>query len=90
MTITTVGYGDRFPVTLAGRITAAFVMFAGVGIIGSLASILASVLVPCRETEEEPEEVPATGTVRDELAEIRAELSALRRSLSVGGEPPGS
>ena len=90
VTITTVGYGDFFPVTTAGRITGAFVMFAGVGIIGALASILASVLVPAPKTEEEPEEVPATGTVRDELVEIKAELSALRRSLSIGGEPPGS
>ena len=46
VTITTVGYGDFFPVTTAGRVTGAFVMFAGVGIIGALASILASVLVP--------------------------------------------
>ena len=46
VTITTVGYGDFYPVTPGGRLTAVFVMFAGVGIIGSLASILASVLVP--------------------------------------------
>jgi voltage-gated potassium channel len=90
VTITTVGYGDFFPVTTAGRITGAFVMFAGVGIIGALASILASVLVPSPKSEEDPEEVPATGTMREELVEIKAELSALRRSLSIGGEPPGS
>lgn len=90
VTITTVGYGDFYPVTTAGRITGAFVMFAGVGIIGALASILASVLVPSPKTEEESEEAPATGTVSDELVEIRAELSALRRSLSIGGEPPRS
>jgi voltage-gated potassium channel len=45
VTITTVGYGDFYPVTTLGRFTAAFVMFSGVGIIGALASILASVLV---------------------------------------------
>ena len=45
VTITTVGYGDRFPVTTGGRITGVFVMLAGVGIIGALASILASILV---------------------------------------------
>jgi voltage-gated potassium channel len=89
VTITTVGYGDYFPVTGAGRITGAFVMFAGVGIIGALASILASILVPTAKTEEELEDAPATGAVRDELVEIKAELAALRRSLSIGGEPPG-
>lgn len=50
VTITTVGYGDKFPVTPGGRITAMFVMFAGVGIIGALASILASILVPQPKT----------------------------------------
>ena len=55
VTITTVGYGDFFPVTTLGRATGVFVMFAGVGIIGALASILASLLVspaPAKEPEE--------------------------------------
>lgn len=46
VTITTVGYGDRYPITTGGRITAAFVMFAGVGIIAALASLLTSVIIP--------------------------------------------
>lgn len=55
VTITTVGYGDFFPVTTLGRATGLFVMLAGVGIIGALASILASLLVapaPAQEPEE--------------------------------------
>ena len=38
VTITTVGYGDFYPVTVWGRITAMFIMLMGVGIIGALAS----------------------------------------------------
>jgi voltage-gated potassium channel len=57
VTVTTVGYGDRYPVTMLGRATAFAVMLAGVGIIGALASILASVLVTSApdstETDEE-------------------------------------
>jgi voltage-gated potassium channel len=44
VTITTVGYGDHYPVTLGGRLTALFVMLMGIGIIGVLASILSSFL----------------------------------------------
>jgi voltage-gated potassium channel len=59
VTITTVGYGDYYPVTTLGRLTAVFVMFSGIGIIGALASILASLLVaPPSSPEPEPE--PAT------------------------------
>ena len=33
VTITTVGYGDYYPVTTVGRIIAVFIMFSGIGII---------------------------------------------------------
>ena len=69
VTITTVGYGDFYPVTIGGRITAMFIMFMGVGIIGALASILASLLVggsaPAEE-EETPAAAPAP-SVEEEL-----------------------
>jgi voltage-gated potassium channel len=61
VTLTTVGYGDRFPVTFLGRLTGVSVMLAGVGIIGALASILASVLVP---PPKEPAAEPAAADAR--------------------------
>ena len=85
VTITTVGYGDAYPVTALGRLVAVFVMLAGVGIIGSLASILASLLVPQSEPEEQGSELgSAPATMADELASIRAELAAIRQALSDG------
>ena len=89
VTITTVGYGDRYPVTLGGRLTAVFVMFSGVGIIGALASILASFLIPQPKKPEEPaepqpgENPPAVSgpAVEHELAAVKTELAALRQLL---------
>jgi voltage-gated potassium channel len=42
VTITTVGYGDKFPVTTEGRIIAALLMTAGVGLFGTFTALLAS------------------------------------------------
>jgi len=44
-TITTVGYGDRFPVTPIGRAIGAAVMILGIGLFGLLAASLASLLI---------------------------------------------
>ncbi|HEY7132313.1 MAG TPA: ion transporter [Candidatus Limnocylindrales bacterium] len=65
VTITTVGYGDFFPVTPLGRATGFFVMIAGVGIIGALASILASLLVssPSADTSEDVEDASRTAAI---------------------------
>jgi voltage-gated potassium channel len=42
VTITTVGYGDKFPVTTEGRIIAAVLMTAGVGLFGTFTAYVAS------------------------------------------------
>ena len=89
VTITTVGYGDFYPVTTLGRMIGVLVMFAGVGIIGALASILASLLVPPPKTEETevaaPSAEPNQGTeaILGELAQLRTEVASLRTALGV-------
>jgi voltage-gated potassium channel len=40
VTITTIGYGDYYPVTTFGRIIAVVVMFSGIGIVVALVSML--------------------------------------------------
>jgi voltage-gated potassium channel len=93
VTITTVGYGDKFPVTMIGRGTAIFVMLAGVGIIGALASILASLLVPDAPPEQADGELSSAAgaspapDVAQELALLRAEISELRTAIAA--RPPG-
>jgi voltage-gated potassium channel len=94
VTITTVGYGDTFPVTFGGRVTGFTVMVAGVGIIGALASILASLLVPSPPEEGAAGAAgtatsPAAGSagpdpVLAELGQLRAEIALLRADLDRG------
>ena len=81
VTITTVGYGDYYPITIGGRITGIFIMITGVGIIGALASLMASLLIGESHStaEEEAVEEERESALEKELTAIRAELSALRQ-----------
>jgi voltage-gated potassium channel len=87
VTITTVGYGDFYPVTAAGRITASFIMFMGVGIIGALASILASMLVGSSASPEEEaaEAAEPMLSVQEELKSVKEELAVVRQMLEKMG-----
>lgn len=44
-TITTVGYGDKYPVTTEGRIIAMVLMTVGVGLFGTFTAYVASFFV---------------------------------------------
>jgi voltage-gated potassium channel len=51
-TITTVGYGDRYPVTTEGRIIAMALMTVGIGLFGTFAGLIASWFVEEKQQEE--------------------------------------
>ena len=53
VTITTVGYGDKYPVTTEGRLIAAVLMTVGVGLFGTFTGFLASWFVAERKKSEE-------------------------------------
>jgi voltage-gated potassium channel len=75
VTITTVGYGDRFPVTNWGRIVGVVVMTAGVGLFGTLSGYLAQTfLSPSKHKEEEPQ--TNRGEPKQQLEEIMRQLQA--------------
>lgn len=70
VTLTTVGYGDRVPVTTEGRMVAVVLMIAGVGLFGTLSGFLATwFLAPARQEQG------------SELAMLRQEIRLLRESI---------
>ncbi|CRK60463.1 Potassium voltage-gated channel subfamily KQT; possible potassium channel, VIC family [Alloactinosynnema sp. L-07] len=76
-TITTVGYGDRFPVTTEGRLVAAALMIGGIALLGVVTGLIASwFLERIVGAEESIEE-----TTRTEVRALRAELAELREEL---------
>lgn len=53
VTVTTVGYGDRFPVTTAGRVIGAVLMTVGVGLFGTFTGFVASWFVESNKEDSE-------------------------------------
>lgn len=54
VTLTTVGYGDVYPVTPMGRLFTGLVMIVGLGVVAGLTGVIASALTHVREDEDEP------------------------------------
>ncbi|MFA5206935.1 MAG: ion transporter [Lentisphaeria bacterium] len=71
-TITTVGYGDRYPVTTLGRIIAVVLMTAGVGLFGTFTAYVASFFLQQNQEKEAKQETLV-------LAELRAIKERLGR-----------
>ncbi len=63
-TVTTVGYGDTYPVTGEGRGVGVFLMLVGIGVFGTLTASVAAFFVASAERE-------STVTIDDLMAEIR-------------------
>ncbi|WP_390896911.1 ion transporter [Rubinisphaera margarita] len=55
-TLTTVGYGDIYPITLGGRIFTFFVLLVGLGIVAVPTGLISSALIEARRLEEKEEE----------------------------------
>ena len=75
VTITTVGYGDRFPTTTVGRIVGILVMTTGVAVFATFAGLISSKLLTSPAKEEESSEQPLAG--EDQAARYLAELKHL-------------
>lgn len=81
-TLTTVGYGDRYPVTSEGRGVAVVLMLAGVALVGVLAGLSASWFMS-----------PVAQRRQNDIQELRAAVDALRERLErqgAGGDGIGA
>lgn len=85
VTMTTVGYGDKYPLTTEGRIVACILMVAGAGMFATLTGFIASMFV-------HPDEKTAETEVQQLAREVRAlseKIDALNAAQSAEREVLG-
>jgi hypothetical protein len=75
VTISTVGYGDRFPVTTHGRVLGTLIIVIGVGIFGTFTGFLANLFL-------EPSTKPTTVDPASPDAEARAKVAQLKELMA--------
>jgi len=90
VTVTTVGYGDRFPVSEGGRVVAVVLMLVGIGLIGVLTATVASVFIK-EHTDANREEIKKghvdlgqqLSVISDRLADVERRLGATSAEVAV-------
>ncbi|MDI3212277.1 ion transporter [Arthrobacter sp. AL12] len=88
VTISTVGYGDLYPVTEAGRLIGTGIIIVGVGIFGTFTGYLANFfLSPKKKSSAPPANEAGSGTatvagLRRSLEESEAKLAEIRKLLA--------
>lgn len=80
VTIATVGYGDYFPTTGAGRVVGVFMMIVGVAVFTSLSSFLAQWFLRQRSTQPSPQtgqedKQPASGASQQPAATTNSSVT---------------
>ena len=80
-TVTTVGYGDRYPITTEGRMVAVALMVGGIALFGTLSAYLAAWFIGSEVDDSSEKELAA---LKVEIASLRA-LIERQSSAKPGG-----
>lgn len=77
VTISTVGYGDHYPISPGGRTVAVFLIIAGVGLFGMISGLVTSFI----STPEKNIKRQLISENRDQLTQVLAQQAAILRRL---------
>ena len=77
-TMTTVGYGDKFPLSSEGRLIAALLMMAAVGLVGTFSGFVAAWFL--ESPKRQSAELEAIQRLAQEVNELREQVRYLGRS----------
>jgi voltage-gated potassium channel len=81
VTVTTVGYGDKYPVSAGGRLVATVLMLVGIGLIGVLTATVASVFMKEHTDSAKEEYRKGHADLGQQLAVIRDRLGDVEHRL---------
>jgi voltage-gated potassium channel len=73
-TVTTVGYGDMYPVTTKGRFLAALLMLVGIALFGSISAYITSKFILPKEARDHENELREIRALHKEVKELRQTL----------------
>jgi voltage-gated potassium channel len=71
-TVTTVGYGDLYPVTVQGRLIGMALMFVGIGFLSLLTAAVASRFVREERSDEHEEMMETLRQIQADVAELKS------------------
>ncbi|PIW61999.1 ion transporter [Shewanella sp. CG12_big_fil_rev_8_21_14_0_65_47_15] len=81
VTISTVGYGDYYPVSTAGHIVGGIVIVSGVSFFGVISGYMASVFVAPDETERQERQDAHKAEIKSELEVALTRMEASQRQM---------